>query len=69
MKNKFAEQIYQLRTENNFTRAQLASKLNVSVRLISYWENGQRECNFDMLIKIAEVFSVSVDCLLGIKEY
>lgn len=69
MKNKFAEQIYQLRTENNFTRAQLASKLNVSVRLISYWENGQRECNFDMLIKIAEIFSVSVDCLLGIKEY
>ena len=69
MKNKFAEQIYQLRTENNFTRAQLASKLNVSVRLISYWENDQRECNFDMLIKIAEIFSVSVDCLLGIKEY
>ncbi len=69
MENKFAEQLNALRTENNFSRAQLAEKLNVSVRLISYWENGQRECSFDMLIKIASLFSVSVDCLLGISEF
>ena len=69
MENKFAEQLYSLRIENNLTRAQLAEKLNVSVRLISYWENGQRECNFDMLIKISEIFSVSIDCLLGVNEY
>ena len=69
MKHKFGEQLNGLRIENNFTRAELAEKLNVSVRLISYWENGQRECDFDMLIKIAELFSVSVDYLLGRKEY
>jgi transcriptional regulator with XRE-family HTH domain len=51
------------------SRAELAEKLNVSVRLISYWENGRRECDFDMLIKIADLFSVSVDYLLGRKEY
>ena len=55
--------------ENNLSRAQLAEKLNVSVRLISYWELGQRECDFDMLIKIADLFSVSIDYLLGRKEY
>lgn len=55
--------------ENNLSRAQLAEKLNVSVRLISYWEAGQRECDFDMLIKIADLFSVSIDYLLGRKEY
>lgn len=69
MENKFAEQLCGLRIENNLSRAQLAEKLNVSVRLISYWENGQRECDFDMLIKIADLFAVSVDYLLGIKEY
>lgn len=69
MKNKFAEQLNALRIENGLSRIQLAEKLNVSVRLISYWENGQRECDFDMLIKIADLFSVSVDYLLGIKEY
>ena len=69
MENTFAKQLYSLRVENNFTRSQLADKLNVSVRLISYWENGKRECDFDMLIKIADLFSVNVDYLLGRKEY
>ena len=69
MKNQFAEQLLSLRIENNLSRAELAEKLNVSVRLISYWENGQRECDFDMLIKIADLFAVSIDYLLGRKEY
>lgn len=69
MKNLFAEQLTFLRAESNLSRAQLAEKLNVSVRLISYWENGQRECDFNMLIKIADLFSVSIDYLLGREDY
>ena len=69
MKNSFAKQLSSLRTENNLSRAQLAEYLNVSIRLISYWENGQRECDFDMLIKIADLFSVSIDYLLGRTDY
>ena len=69
MNNQFKKQISDLRIEKGLSRAQLAEKLKVSVRLISYWENGQRECDFDMLIKIADLFEVSVDYLLGRKEY
>ena len=69
MKNKFSERLKSLRTENNLSRAQLAEKLNVSVRLVYYWENAQRECDFDMLIKIADTFSVNLDFLLGRAEY
>ena len=69
MENKFSEHLKILRMESNFSRMQLAEKLNVSVRLVSYWENGQRECDFDMLIKIADIFSVSIDYLLGRTEY
>lgn len=69
MENKFSEQLYGLRLENKLSRTQLAEMLNVSVRLISYWENGKRECDFDMLIKIADIFSVSIDYLLGRNEY
>ena len=69
MENKFAEQFLTLRKDNELSRMQLAEKLNVSVRLISYWEKGQRECDFDMLIKIADLFSVSIDYLLGREEY
>ena len=69
MEHKFFERLSELRMESNLSRAQLAEKLSVSVRLISYWENGQRECDFDMLLKIAEFFSVSVDYLLGRNDY
>ena len=66
---EFNERLYELRIDNNLSRVELALKLSVSVRLISYWENGKRECDFDMLIRIADLFSVSVDFLLGRCEY
>ena len=69
MLNKFAEQLSCLRIESNMSRSELAKKLDVSTRLISYWENGQRECDFDMLIKISTIFNVSIDFLLGKSEY
>ena len=69
MSNKFEERLYELRINANMSRAELALKLNVSVRLISYWENGKRECDFDMLIKLADLFGVSIDFLLGRTEF
>ncbi len=69
MKNKFAERFYELRTEKNLSRAEIGTILNVSTRLISYWENGERECDFEMLIKIANTFSVTIDYLLGRTDY
>ena len=67
MEIKFSEHLKALRIENNLSRSALATRLNVSVRLISYWENGERECDFNTLIKIADIFSVSIDYLLGYK--
>ncbi len=67
--NRFNERLKELRCEKSLTRAELAEKLNVSVRLIAYWEGGQRECSFDTLITLADLFSVSVDYLLGRTDY
>lgn len=67
--NKFSERLKDLRAENGLTRAQLAEKLNVSPRLVAYWENGKRECSFDMLIAIADLFASSADYLLGRTEF
>ena len=66
---KFGERFYSLRTEKGLSRIQAANAMGVSVRLISYWENGKRECDFAMLIKICKFFSVSADYLLGISDY
>ena len=69
MENKFFERLLYLRTEKALSRKELAEKLGVSVRLISYWENNQRECDFNMLIKIADYFGVSIDFLLGREDF
>ena len=69
MENKFFERLVYLREEKGFTRKQLAEKLGVSIRLVSYWENNQRECDFNMLIKIADVLDVTIDFLLGREDY
>ena len=63
--NTFRKRLKEMRLERGLTKKQLALALFVSERLISYWENGERECDFDMLIKIAEFFEVSIDYLLG----
>lgn len=63
--SKFAERLREVRNERGLSRQQLADKMFVSVRLISYWENGQRECDFDTLIKLSEVLGESIDYLLG----
>lgn len=67
--NKFAERLNYLREQNGISRRQLAERLNVSVRLIGYWENGQRECDFDTLLRLSDIFDASVDYLLGKTEY
>ena len=67
--NKFKERLRELRTEKGISRKQLANDLFISERLISYWENGERECSFDMLIKIARYFNVSIDFLLGNSDF
>lgn len=67
--NNFATRLNELRKEEGISRAELALKLNVSVRLISYWENGERECSFDVLIAIADILNTTTDYLLGRKDY
>lgn len=34
------------------SRATLADTLGVSVRMVSYWENGERECTFEMHVQL-----------------
>ena len=69
MEHKFAERVYQLRMELGYTQKQLATRLNVLERSISYWENGLRECDFDTLLQMSKLFDVTTDYLLGKSDY
>lgn len=62
------EQIKNLRLSNNLSQVELAEKLGVTKQSVSNWENENIMPSIDMLIRIADFFSVSTDYLLGITE-
>ncbi|MBC9788585.1 helix-turn-helix domain-containing protein [Carnobacterium maltaromaticum] len=64
----FGMRLKQLRTENKMTQTELGEKLNVTKASISGYENGTRNPDQESLVKIAEIFNVSTDYLLGKDE-
>ena len=61
------EKIYQLRREHGMTQEMLAEQLVISAQAISKWERGIANPDIVMIPRIAKLFSVSTDELLGIK--
>ncbi len=66
--NKFATRLKELRINKKESRKELAQNLKVLERTVCFWELGQRECDFDTLIKLALHFNVSLDYLLGLTD-
>ncbi len=64
----FKEKLKELRIENKLSQQELAAQLNVSQRSISSWETGFRQPDFETLEKIAKLFNVTTDYLLGISD-
>lgn len=63
-----SERIRNLRLANSMSQVELADKLNVTKQSVSNWENDNIQPSIDMLIKIANIFSVSTDYLLALEE-
>ena len=61
------ENLKQLRKSKGLSQEELAIRLNVVRQTISKWEKGLSVPDADMLIKIADIFEVSVSELLGEK--
>src|SRR6056297_2501503 len=55
------ESIYELRKKNNLSQGELASKMDVSRQSISKWETGQSVPDLKNIIKLSEIFNVTVD--------
>ncbi len=54
-----------LRQQANLTQVELGNLLGCSSSTVSLYEGGQRSPDTTMLIRLADVFDVSVDYLLG----
>lgn len=62
---KIGVQIRQLRLSAGMTQRDLAQRINVGNTTLSQYESGSRVPSDEVKIKIASVFGVSVDYLLG----
>lgn len=60
------QRINELRIAIGWSQVQLAEKLSISKQTVSNWENENIQPSIEMLIRIAKVFHVSTDYLLGL---
>ena len=56
--------IKELRNKYKFTQTELAEKVGVTKSTIAAYENDSRQPSYEVLIKMAEAFKVSIDSLL-----
>ena len=56
------------RKEKGISQSQLGAMIGVSKAVISKYENAQSYPGYDTLIKLANVFRVSTDYLLGVEK-
>lgn len=58
--------IKSLRTENQMTQKQLAEKVGLTPKMISFYEKGERIPPLDIVEKLVKIFSKSSDYIIGI---
>ena len=64
----FGKRLKELRKLNSLTQTQLAVALGVTKATVSYYEKEERTPSPEMLVRIASVFHVSTDYLLGVSD-
>jgi len=66
MEQTLGKRIAAFRKKNGMTQEGLAEKLGITAQAVSKWENDQSCPDITMLPRLAEIFHVSTDELLGI---
>ena len=64
----FGSRLRELRTQAGMTQVQLAQRMGVTKSVVSFYELQERTPSPDVLVKLAGIFRVSTDYLLGLDE-
>lgn len=65
----FSERLVELRQEKHLSQKELAKAIGSSSSTVAFWELDQFEPTAPYLVKLADVFGVSVDYLLGRADF
>ncbi|MDE6672159.1 MAG: helix-turn-helix domain-containing protein [Ruminococcus sp.] len=58
------KRLKELRKAKRITQQRLAIELNLTQKMISRYERGERQADYQTLIALADYFNVSIDYLL-----
>ena len=60
----FSQRLKQLRNDKHLTQAQVAERVGVTASMVSSYETDIRLPSFEVMVRIADLFGVTVDYLL-----
>ncbi len=63
----YFQRIYELRIDHDMTQQQVADYLTCNRQVYARYEKGIREIPVSMVIKLARLYQVTVDYLLGLE--
>ena len=69
MRILLGERLKELREEKGLTQKQLSNDLKLNSVTYLHYEKSQREPPLQVLVEMARYFNVSVDFLLGVKDF
>ncbi len=58
-----------IRKQKGYSQLKVAFDLNISREALSYYENGKRSPDVNMLCRMSEYFNVSIDYLIKGEEF
>lgn len=58
-----------IRKEKGYSQLKVSMDLDISREALSYYENGKRSPDVDMLCRLSDYFHVSIDYLIRGEEY
>ena len=59
----------EIRLKKGFSQLKVAMDLSISREALSYYENGKRSPDIDMLLRLSDYFDVSIHYLITGKEF
>ncbi|MCM1367490.1 MAG: helix-turn-helix domain-containing protein [Roseburia sp.] len=64
MMSKFSENLKEARHELGISQAELAKRLDLTLKTVSHWETGYSEPSIQQILDLADFFHISTDELL-----
>ena len=59
----------EIRKKKHYSQLKVAMDLSISREALSYYENGQRSPDVEMLVRLSRYFNVSIDYLIFGKNF